>query len=312
MNTRKNPNGEALRQPHQDKRLEFLKLPQVVGIKCAALPTTFSLQWDEDTRKPKILYMGTLLSSLPIQKYCLSCDIPLKRSNKSRICVNCYHRMRQIEYQIRCDNCGDIYTMSAPQFQKKSANAQSSKFYCSLECAGKGAVKPRFCRDCGEQILSEKSVNHRILCDSCVTKNKRSQKKLFPRLCELCGKEFSPHSQIARYCSRTCSNKAHSQRMSGTGNSHYKHGESYSKEFLVLRDEAIERDGHACAVCQKKEAFKSTKRYEKQSNLTVHHINHDFQDDRLENLITLCRSCHTTHHKTVASGKPTPFPLLSF
>jgi len=34
-------------------------------------------------------------------------------------------------------------------------------------------------------------------------------------------------------------------------------------------------------------------------NMVVHHINGDREDDRLENLVPLCRSCHSkVHHKT--------------
>ncbi len=52
-----------------------------------------------------------------------------------------------------------------------------------------------------------------------------------------------------------------------------------------------------------------------QSAFHVHHINHDHDDNRLENLTVLCPSCHFKHHGEVRSllreaEKQAPPPLL--
>ena len=56
-----------------------------------------------------------------------------------------------------------------------------------------------------------------------------------------------------------------------------------------IRKQVLERDGHKCVRCSN-----STRR------LHVHHINEwtpETQDNSIDNLETLCISCHISHHK---------------
>jgi hypothetical protein len=61
-----------------------------------------------------------------------------------------------------------------------------------------------------------------------------------------------------------------------------------SPEWHALRAEALERDGHCCRVCASREP------------LNVHHRRYPrpWEVDCLDNLTTLCRSCHqAAHHR---------------
>ena len=115
---------------------------------------------------------------------------------------------------------------------------------------------------------------------------------VFSYLCSICGTEFQLKSSRTAYCSRACANKAHSRRMRGPGNSHYKTGTSYANWFREMRPVILERDQYACAVCGKTE------------KLVVHHVDHIPKYNEAHNLITLCSTCHMVHHKS----KVSPFP----
>ena len=60
-----------------------------------------------------------------------------------------------------------------------------------------------------------------------------------------------------------------------------------SADYQVLRDQVLKRDGWRCQLCGTS------------NNLEVHHIKSRGRlgDDRLQNLIALCATCHATFHK---------------
>jgi len=61
----------------------------------------------------------------------------------------------------------------------------------------------------------------------------------------------------------------------------------YSSEFLTkIRYEVLNRDSHSCCMCIV------------ESDLIVHHIDHNKRNDSLSNLVTLCRPCHARVHVT--------------
>jgi 5-methylcytosine-specific restriction endonuclease McrA len=57
-----------------------------------------------------------------------------------------------------------------------------------------------------------------------------------------------------------------------------------SRHWRRLRKRVLKRDGHACQRCGTS------------TDLTVHHRRYDIGHDRLEDLVTLCESCHDGLH----------------
>lgn len=59
--------------------------------------------------------------------------------------------------------------------------------------------------------------------------------------------------------------------------------------FGGLREAVLERDGHRCQDCGTD--GKGRRRW-----IVIHHKDGDSKHNVMENLITLCRSCHPLHH----------------
>ena len=59
-----------------------------------------------------------------------------------------------------------------------------------------------------------------------------------------------------------------------------------SNEWKSIRSEAVKRDHKKCAIC------------EDNSSLQVHHFKYpkDWNDDCVENVITICEDCHGIYH----------------
>lgn len=90
------------------------------------------------------------------------------------------------------------------------------------------------------------------------------------RCCELCGATFQGRKD-KRFCNRYCKVRAKDKRL---GRSHVKY-----RQYK----------GDTCTRC----GFVP----EHRCQLDVHHINGNHQDNRPENLTTLCANCHRLHHK---------------
>ena len=69
------------------------------------------------------------------------------------------------------------------------------------------------------------------------------------------------------------------------------HGTESDKKKLSLWKKIWERDNYTCYFCN----FKSNRFQE------IHHLNDDHNDDRDENLVTICPLCHQTFHLNLVS-----------
>lgn len=186
-----------------------------------------------------------------------------------------------------CSQCGTPVPMRGYEYAKKMRTA-SQAIFCGKPCFAT-SMRSHACVRCGALALRGRKFCSRA-CQ--VAANAES---LPTATCPTCAATFRPRSSRQRFCSRGCANIAHSVRMIGAGNSHFKDGTSYSKLFQEMRPLVLGRDGESCVVCQ------STVR------LVVHHVDHNPLNNDPTNLIALCNSCHMRHHKSI----PTPFPWFA-
>lgn len=122
--------------------------------------------------------------------------------------------------------------------------------------------------------------------------------------CPKCLKEFSPtRNNYAKYCSEFCQSsnykKSHPEKVREWKKRYYqKHKEYVSKKSKIfhsndyfggLRFKVLDRDGGNCQNCgQEYRPFTTI----------IHHIDKDKNNNVMENLVTLCRSCHNKVHGT--------------
>jgi hypothetical protein len=122
--------------------------------------------------------------------------------------------------------------------------------------------------------------------------------------CKYCGEDYKTSHKTSNYCSRACRNKdvcigkkhtkEHIEKIkescqginkgenNGMWNGNPK--QFYPKEFTVqLKEKARERDNYECVRCGGKPQ-------------DVHHVDGDRKNNELDNLMTLCRSCHMKEH----------------
>ena len=105
-------------------------------------------------------------------------------------------------------------------------------------------------------------------------------------VCDQCGAALSRYPSKAKkrnFCNKTCSGLWSSENVRGANHHGYIDGRSikYPDNFDGEFRAAIRRrDDYTCAVCGKK-------------GKSVHHINYDKTDTRVENCVVLCRPCHS-------------------
>lgn len=114
-------------------------------------------------------------------------------------------------------------------------------------------------------------------------------KNMVQRACEECGELYTPNFHQAhrqKYCSTRCQNRVMQKRR--------RRKEGYSKRFGTAawqraRKEALERDGHKCRMCSGAGG-----------RMHVHHLFHRTEAEEnnhvLDDLLTLCGSCHRKMH----------------
>lgn len=173
-------------------------------------------------------------------------------------------RHRHGRVMLECESCGEEYS-------EKHAKKDTSRF-CSRECSDRWK---------SEAYQGEGNPNE-------------YNREEFT--CEWCGeKETGPSHKKNRFCSQSCMIEWRSREFSGEGHPRYKGGKDVDRgpSWERRKRKAKERDNHQCQQCgaDQKEA----------SQLHVHHIipfeefgieNHR-EANRLQNLITLCASCHS-------------------
>lgn len=163
------------------------------------------------------------------------------------------------------------------------------------------------CKQCGKKMFTFKS-RVRDTCSNKCGKLFYSKAKRTIHKCQECGKERTVTESYLRlfspkYCSKKCSNIAHSKKIIGSGNPNWRGGTSTETSrganWKTQSTLARKRDRYTCQSCGK-------------IGINVHHIkpyklfNNDWKmANKLSNLITLCTSCHSkVEHGIIPCPKP--------
>ncbi|WP_123721660.1 HNH endonuclease signature motif containing protein [Pseudomonas lini] len=186
-----------------------------------------------------------------------------------------------------CPVCSEPVTRPMYEMRKAFRRGHVS-LTCGHRCTGLLQRVSELCETCGKPIPHVQrdgkahQTGRRFCSRDCIPKRSELPKKV----CPYCETFFLPKSSRAVYCSRSCANRAHAQRMIGEGNSHFKDGTSYSLWFDSMRPLILERDG-GCAVCG-----------EFPPRSPIHHLDEDPRNNRADNLILMCPTHHAVHHKS--------------
>jgi len=194
-----------------------------------------------------------------------------------------------------CDWCGEEAT------QRKAHYRGTEHHFCSPSCTNKWQARDTpelVCENCGEvyQVQPADKDESRFCSAEC--RNSHPYKGKTQLDCEYCGEDYEVYpSQAPR--SSFCSAECQLDWMHDTyrGEDHPRHVSHttgwYGPEWEDIRAEIHDRDGHSCVVCGAER--------DETPQLDVHHIvpYRKFESNEeahsKDNLITLCRSCHSKY-----------------
>lgn len=148
-----------------------------------------------------------------------------------------------------------------------------------LNCKNKFSVLTKHVKSGGGKFCSQK-------CASRYNANKHIQHNV---ICAYCNKSF--HRKPSKLKSKSglyfcCKNHKHKAQKISAGFTEL-HPPHYGKIENDYRKLAFDNYSHKCNRCP----------YDKRKDvLVVHHIDHNRQNNALENLEILCRNCHHEHH----------------
>jgi len=169
-------------------------------------------------------------------------------------------KLKPFKEERTCKVCGKKFVVTARNKSQK---------YCSHECYNKD---PEVRKERRERMMNVKNPSWKGGVDSIGVE----------KTCLYCGRKFrvpKRREKEAKFCSLQCFNSFRLMRR--------KRNIEYGAAYFRIRELVKIRDGYRCRICGSK------------SNLEVHHIIpvkyfHNKELAHLpENLITLCRSCHT-------------------
>lgn len=208
------------------------------------------------------------------------------------------------KHNTKCVICGASF-YKRPSHKKRQKDPTLN--YCSLRCRGisqQGENNPAWiggktekkCEACGTSFWVEGQRRKTarfcsIRCRGIALSGENSPVYNSRRVpCDYCGKaiELSVcffNTGQSNYCGKNCQNKAHSERMTGSGNVNWRNGIGklpYGFEFTQkVKNKVKERDNQTCKNCGNENCV-----------LAVHHIDYDKLNNNENNLIALCEICH--------------------
>ncbi len=148
-----------------------------------------------------------------------------------------------------------------------------------------GVMKP--CAHCGKERYFAPSNAHRLYCSTdCYWAARWGSDRQEDRTCPVCSTVFRVQlSKTQVCCSIECRRQHYSNIRRGEQSHFWRGGKTapYHTDWKSVRREALDRDHHQCVLCGGND------------RLQVHHKNpyRYSQSHALDNLVTLCRSCHS-------------------
>ena len=230
---------------------------------------------------------------------------PKKHRGKYRTYCShqCWAEFKRRPNMHSCRQCGAEF-YRAPGH----ASRHGGPVFCSSGCwskyqtgknnaAWRGGPVTMTCSVCASTFqLKPSEAKRRNTCShACYGKIRAERiRKLPPTArCQHCGAVFNRRSHKPKFCSRKCASDAHANRVRGSGNGRYVHGEherTYGAGWTIShRDSIRARDGCECRLC-------GMTQDEHGKKLCVHHIDYDKDNMAPSNLITVCRFCHGRMH----------------
>ena len=199
---------------------------------------------------------------------------------------------------IKCKICNKEFYIR-PSHYKRNKN-----HCCSYKCNGilytKLYSKPNLiCLICGKEYKPKSYKTTKFCSIKCFAKDK-SIKQSEVKNCVICGREIRVVNALClpeNTCGIDCKNRLHSQRMTASGNPNWRDGIGklpWGYEFTTLLKYKIKRrDNFRCRLCGiKSKDLPKKKGY----GLSCHHIDYNKHNNKEDNLITLCNTCHGKTH----------------
>jgi hypothetical protein len=225
---------------------------------------------------------------------CLVCDKEFKTTacENRRYCSNrCVGAAKRTGKEMTCPVCGK-------RFYLRGAFVQRGTTYCSRECLSAATLpnRTRICEVCGREfVVTYANYEARTCSKACKIKLVTTG---WYENCQVCGAPIwvtDCHSGVRKYCSLECQHIGHGREMEGEkhfnwlgGLSRYPYPPNWNNG---LKRRIKARDNFTCQNCGT------------DSDLTVHHIDHDKDNLSEANLITLCRSCNSKANVNVEYWK---------
>jgi hypothetical protein len=219
-----------------------------------------------------------------------------------RFCsASCGAKRDKIKYT--CTFCNKEFERQKSRTRKNVENV-----FCSRQCqtAWRRAQMTYIdCAICGKSFY-QITKNRKHCSKKC---HDKSQEKNAFYTCIYCGREFKTFPSAIEKGRKYCSRKCTESHMIGENSPHWRGGKELAlgKSWKQVRGKVLNRD-KVCLNCGAKTSLNGR-------SLDVHHIHgrrfHECQNEAnlLDNLITLCSSCHIKLEMAITHNNPDRLPI---
>lgn len=251
------------------------------------------------------------------------CGLPCYRISQRR---GDYAGLRESVRKHNCSNCGKEVT-GVSKSRKRNGDVAENVF-CNRDCYDEHRRKIKYtvkalCLNCNTEITNDTtgSNNPKYCSWSCRTEHKKPP--TYTRVCKVCHIEFcsikyAKGKVVKEYYRTTCSEECRiqdiktnsdrkekiSKAFTGSNHPNWLGGSSYlnfggfrGSNWKRIRKQVIERDGFKCVHCgieQEEHKLKYKCDFNVNHKVPFHQFGGKTEHaNRLSNLETLCKSCHT-------------------